>query len=83
MIHVSTDVICAFRYVINKERNIQFTCTVKIQTGLTIQIEKHSKTPMKNYVKIRLQNDPIYVCISNKKKKKTQIYINCLNGCIS
>jgi hypothetical protein len=48
--YVPTDIISAFRYVLNKERNISFTHDIKIQAGLTIQIEKHSKTPMKNYV---------------------------------
>jgi hypothetical protein len=48
--YVPTDIIGAFRYVLNKERNISSTRAVKIQAGLTIQIEKHSKTPMKNYV---------------------------------
>jgi hypothetical protein len=48
--YVPTDIIGAFRYVLNKERNISSTRTIKIQAGLTIQIEKHSKTPMKNYV---------------------------------
>jgi hypothetical protein len=45
--YVPTDIIGAFRYVLNKERNISSTRAVKIQAGLTIQIEKHSKTPMK------------------------------------
>jgi hypothetical protein len=49
--YVPTDIIGAFRYVLNKERNISSTRAIKIQAGLTIQIEKHSKTPMKNYVK--------------------------------
>jgi hypothetical protein len=44
------DIIDAFRYVINKEKNISSTRAIKIQAGLTIQIEKHSKNPMKNYV---------------------------------
>jgi hypothetical protein len=48
--YVPTDIIGAFRYVLNKERNISSTRAVKIQAGLTIQIEKYSKTPMKNYV---------------------------------
>jgi hypothetical protein len=51
MSYVPTDTIGAFRYVINKERNINSTRVVKIQAGLTIQIEKHSKIPMKNYNK--------------------------------
>jgi hypothetical protein len=50
-IYIPTDIIGALRYVLNKERNISSTRAVKIQAGLTIQIEKHSKTPMKNYVK--------------------------------
>jgi uncharacterized protein YbgA (DUF1722 family) len=49
--YVPTDVYGAFHYVLNKERNISSTPTIKIQAGLTIQIEKHSKTPLKNYVK--------------------------------
>jgi hypothetical protein len=36
--------------MLNKEKNIHSTRAVKIQAGLTIQIEKHSKTPMKGYV---------------------------------
>jgi hypothetical protein len=36
--------------VFNKERNILSTGAIKIQAGLTIQIEKHSKTPMKNFI---------------------------------
>jgi hypothetical protein len=50
-IYVPTDIIGAFGSVINKERNIKSTRAVKIQAGLTIQIEKHSKLPMKNYIK--------------------------------
>jgi hypothetical protein len=49
--YVLIDIIGAFRFVLNKERNISSTRAIKIQAGLTIQIEKHSKTPMKNYVK--------------------------------
>jgi hypothetical protein len=45
--YVPTDIIGAFRYVPNKERNISSTRAIKIQAGLTIQTEKHSKTPMK------------------------------------
>jgi hypothetical protein len=48
--YVLTDIIGAFRYVLNKERNISSTRAVKIQACLIIQIEKHFKTPMKNYV---------------------------------
>jgi hypothetical protein len=48
--YVPTDIISAFRYVLNKERNIHSTRAIKKQAGLTIQIEKHSKTPLKNYV---------------------------------
>jgi hypothetical protein len=44
MIYLPTDIIGAFRYVINKKRNHQSTHAIKIQAGLTIQIEKHSKT---------------------------------------
>jgi hypothetical protein len=49
-IYVPTDIYGAFHYVLNKEKNIPTTRAVKIQAGLTIQIEKHSKTPMKDYV---------------------------------
>jgi hypothetical protein len=38
-IYVPTDIYGAFRYVINKEKNISSTRAVKIQAGLTIQIE--------------------------------------------
>jgi hypothetical protein len=48
--YVPTDIIGAFRYVLNKERNISSTWAVNIKAGLTIQIEKHSKTFIKNYV---------------------------------
>jgi hypothetical protein len=34
----------------NKEKNISSTCAVKIQVGLTIQIEKYSKTPTKGFI---------------------------------
>jgi hypothetical protein len=47
-IYFPTDIYGAFRYVINKERNIQSTCAIKIQACLTIQIEKQYKTPMRN-----------------------------------
>jgi hypothetical protein len=50
MIYIPTDIYGAFRYIFNKERNISSTQTIKIQPGITIQIEKHSKTPMRNYV---------------------------------
>jgi hypothetical protein len=50
-VYVPTDIYGAFQYVLNKEKNIPSTRAVKIQAGLTIQFEKHSKTPMKNYVK--------------------------------
>jgi hypothetical protein len=43
-IYVSTDIYGVFRYVINKEKSISSTRAVKIQAGLTIQIEKHSKS---------------------------------------
>jgi hypothetical protein len=43
-IYFPTDIYGVFRYVINKEKNILSTRVVKIQAGLTIQIEKHSKT---------------------------------------
>jgi hypothetical protein len=49
-IYVPTDIYGAFQYILNKEKNIPSSRAVKIQAGLTIQIEKHSKTPMKNYV---------------------------------
>jgi hypothetical protein len=49
-IYVPTDIYGVFRYVINKEKNISSTRAVKIQAGLTIQIERHSKTPMKGFI---------------------------------
>jgi hypothetical protein len=36
---VPTLICGAFRYVVNKERNINFTRAIKIQAGLTFQIE--------------------------------------------
>jgi hypothetical protein len=39
-IYVPTDIIGAFRYVLNKERNISSTRAIKIPAGLTIQVEK-------------------------------------------
>jgi hypothetical protein len=49
-IYVPTDIYGAFRNVLNKEENISSTPAIKIQAGLTIQIEKHSKTPMKGFI---------------------------------
>jgi hypothetical protein len=49
-IYVPTDIYGPFQYILNKEKNIPSTRAVKIQAGLTIQIEKHSKTPMKGYI---------------------------------
>jgi hypothetical protein len=49
--YVPTDIYGTFQYVLNKQKNISSTRAVKIQAGLTIQFEKHSKTPMKKYVK--------------------------------
>jgi hypothetical protein len=48
---VPTSIYGAFRYAINKEKNVNLTRAIKIQAGLTFQIEKHSKIPMKNYIK--------------------------------
>jgi hypothetical protein len=49
-IYVPTNIYGAFRYVINKEKNISSTWAIKIQSDLTIQIERHSKTFVKNYL---------------------------------
>jgi hypothetical protein len=49
-IYVPTDIYGAFHYTLNKEKNIPSTRAVKIQAGLTIQIKKHSKIPMKGYI---------------------------------
>jgi hypothetical protein len=60
-----------FRSVINKERNISSTRAIKIQAGLTIQIEKHSKIHTKNYTENK--NIPS-LCISNKRRRNTLIF---------
>jgi hypothetical protein len=95
-IYVPTYVYGAFRYVINKEKNISSTHAVKIQAGLTIQIEKHSKTAKKGFVQNK--NTPTYeirhdyqdqskmlpyLYVFPTKGTETQKYLYYLNGYIS
>jgi hypothetical protein len=97
-IYVPTDIIIIFRFVINKERYIKSTRAVKIQVGLIIQIEKHSKISMKNYVpnysvpddyatyEIRYdyQSKMLpYLYVFPTKEEETQKYIDYLNGYVS
>jgi hypothetical protein len=77
--YVPTDIIGAFRYVLNKERNISSTRAIKIQAGLTIQIEKHSKTPMKQDQYKMLP----YLYVFPTKEEETQKHIDYLNGYVS
>jgi hypothetical protein len=87
-IYVQTDVYGAFLYVLNKEKNIPSTRAVKIQTNLTIQIKKHSKTHIKNYIKNKnIPNnyithlDIIYVFLI--KEEEIQKYMDYVNKYIS
>jgi hypothetical protein len=87
--YVPTDIIGVFRYVLNKERNISSTRAIKIQADLTIQIEKHSKTPMKNYVKnyktnLKCSHTCMYFLLKKKKLKNiliilTDMFLKYLN----
>jgi hypothetical protein len=62
-IYILTNVYDAFGNVINKEKNISSTRAIKIQAKQTIQIERHSKTLVKNYTTNTIGNYVIYEII--------------------
>jgi hypothetical protein len=76
---VPTSIFGAFRYVINKERNIISTRDIKIQAGLTFQIEKHSKVPIKNYSKNNNIEDDFVTYEVRRSIKTTSLSLHIPN----